>query len=72
MKFKELGLGKCHPLTPGKLINLSIGEDSMSIKNVSSTHVITYIMSDVIHPTLRHVGRGNWSFFMVKRKLVEL
>ena len=30
MKFREIR-GKCYPMTPGKQINLSIGEDSMSM-----------------------------------------
>ena len=72
MKLKELG--KCYPLTPGKQINLSIGEVSMSMSNGSSTHVNSdfelrtvylCIVTLVTHHTLRHVERDNWNFFMV-------
>ena len=37
MSLEELG--KRCPLTPGKQINLPTGEDSMNMRNVSSTHL---------------------------------
>ena len=62
MKFREIR-GKCFPTTLGKQINLSFGEDSMSMRNAGLTHVNSEVRFGYLYyATLKEII-GNFSWY---------